>query len=163
MIISQDSLLHKQIQTICKRTTGTFHVSWLPSRWPTWWRAWSRSWTASQIRGTLQLIRSFFSSSNSASIMITKIAMLCPLGVSDKLLWHPPSSKSFSTHNCKKKSDTISVLQVSYTFDEIILTLLMSLSLSLSSSFLARKKLALDSSHTLKNLHFESLTFYSSL
>ena len=106
----------------------------------------------------------FSSSLNLASIVITKIAMLCPLGVSDKLLWNPPSSKSFSTHNCKKKSDTISVLQVSYTFDQITLTLLISLSLSLSSLSLAWRLLAVytDSSHTLKNFPFESFTFFSS-
>ena len=84
--------------------------------------------------------------------------MLCLPGVSDKLHWNPPSPQSFSTHNCKKKSDTISVLQVSYTFDHITLTLLISLSLSLSSSSLAWRKLTLDSSHTLKNLYFESFT-----
>ena len=105
----------------------------------------------------------FSSSLNLASIVITKIAMLCPPGVSDELLWNPPSSKSFSTHYCQKKSDTISVLQVGYTFDQIIHTLLISLSLSLSSSFLARRKLTLDSSHTLKILHFESFTLYLSL
>ena len=106
----------------------------------------------------------FSSSLNLASIVITKIAMLCPLGVSDKLLWNPPSPQSFSTHHCKKESDTISVLQVSYTFDQITLTLLISLSLSLSSLSLAWRLLAVytDSSHTLKNFPFESFTFFSS-
>ena len=143
MIISQESLLQKQIQTVCKRTTGTFSLFLITLKVANMVESLEQELNNITDSGDFAAYQVDFSSSlNLASIVITKIAMLCPPGVSDKLLWNPPSPQSFSTHHCKKESDTISVLQVSYTFDQITLTLLISLSLSLSSLSLAWRLLA---------------------